>query len=99
MNQRPTYLSHGALALEININPNNITEIIRRWKNHPDNPTPKPDAWCTMPLPHGHNTPLWLTERLPEWHEWKERRDTIVAELQAQERTNTAKKAWTESLT
>lgn len=97
MNQRPTYLSHSALAHEIGINPNNIITIIRKWKHHPENPTPKPDAWCTMP--EGHNTPLWLTEQLPTWQTWKTKRDTIVAELQAQERANTARKAWLESLT
>lgn len=62
-----------------------------------EKPPPIPDAWhitvSNEPLP------LWNQNRLPEWHEWKTKRDTIVEEMHAQERANTAKKAWIESLT
>lgn len=83
MKPRPTYLTIKKLALELNMN--NLSRIIRKWKHHPQNPTPEPDAWYIItdePLP------LWHTKRRQEWHNWKERRDVIVAELHAQERAN-----------
>jgi hypothetical protein len=96
MNPKFIYINATQLAHEININPNNISAIIKKWKHHPNNPTPKPDAYV---IDGNYKKPLWRQESLPQWHTWKTQRDTIVTELQAQERANTAIKASLESLT
>jgi hypothetical protein len=85
MTQRPTYLTVRKLALELNMSTNNMAKIIRKWRNHPQNPSPTPDAWYII---EDTPQPLWHTNRRPEWREWKTKRDTLVAELHAQEQAN-----------
>ena len=86
MTTKPTYLTATKLATEIGINPNRIGTILKKWKHHPHNPTPKADAYYIV---HDNKIPLWLPTRLPEWHQWKTKRDTLVTETHAQERANT----------
>lgn len=90
MTTTPVYLPARKIAKHLHLNPNNINKIIKKWRTHPTNPTPRPDAYYETDT---GIMPLWHSETLPTWQTWRDQRRAIIDATQAEERAATELRA------